>query len=177
MQRFLKAKRCFSCVHDLEFQDQFGTECHSEDRAKVGRTPFLRGLIVFDEHTDGHCVTSLYDRFKLPSCCPRESVHWRIGVVCFAGKPGKADRYAAANGTAVVPLRLRADEEDFFCVRRLPGRHVSAVQIQLTLCRPRSDFHLGKSTTTRDDFDDLGDSEPLIQLCNFESLFHAMTSA
>src|SRR5580692_2999052 len=60
-------------------------------------------------------------------CSMDSSIH-----IFVRSKPGKADRYAAANGFAFLPTSLAAQENRLFGAGWPPGSDLSAVQVHLS---------------------------------------------
>jgi len=91
-----------------------------------------------------------------------------VGIISFGSKPGKADRYAAANGFTFFPTSLTAEENHFFRAGRPPGSDLRAVQMHLSVAPWRGYVHAEQSAIIHDNLRKARDSKAAIEFLDFE---------
>src|SRR5580692_3537337 len=143
MQGLFKAERLCAGVAYRELESQFTPESHTMEHPEIGRPPSSSVRVALCRHADDDAVGILLDGFQRPYFCSNHTMRRGVGIISFGSKPGKADRYAAANGFPFFPTSLTAQENGLFGSGRLPGSHLSAVQVHLSGALGRGYVHLG----------------------------------
>src|SRR5580692_8420353 len=145
MQGLFKAERLGAGIAYLELESQFTPESHTMEHPEIGRPPLSSVRVALCRHADGDAVGILLDGFQHPYFCSNDTMRRRVGIISFGPKPGKADRYATANGFTFFPTSLTAQEDHFFRAGRLPGSDLRAVQMHLSVAPWRGYTDLGQS--------------------------------
>ena len=132
--------------------------------SEIAGPPFFASGISFADHADAHSVAVLHNRFELPGLTADEAVRGGCGIAASVCKPREANRYASANGSAVLPSGPGAYEKHFLRTTWLPRSDVRSVQIHLSRRGAAGDADLRQSAVAGGDFGESGYSETAIKL-------------
>src|SRR5580693_7240742 len=119
MQGLFKVERLGAGIAYRELESQFTTESHTIEHSEISRPPSSSVRVALCRHADDDAVGILLDGFHRPYFCSNDTMGRGVGIISLGPKPGKAYRYAAANGFPFFPTSLTAQEDQFFRAVRL----------------------------------------------------------
>src|SRR5215472_6241647 len=120
MQRLFEPQRRSSGIGHDQFKRQLSSKRRAVNQAKVSRPPFTSIVAAFGEHADRDPHVTLSDGFKLPLFRAHKTVRRGMRIVGLVPEPGEAYGYAPANCAAILPKRMRAEEQDILRFARFP---------------------------------------------------------
>ena len=150
-------------ICDLQLEVERTTDGEDVEQAKGVRPPALRRIVALSRQGDDDGFSFGLHGFEAPFFGADKAVSGRGGVVCLGTEPGKADWNSSADGAAVLPMRLLAEEEHLFFVCGLPGGDVGAMQIDLRRGRGGGDAHFGQAAVSGGHFGDIRNTKGEVQ--------------